>query len=376
MMVPLELSTPNNAHAKRRESRPAVQCDCHTSGWWRMLWKTQAALISAVLALAVCQPLFADEVVMKNGDRLSGQVISMENQTLRLETSYAGEIAIRWDQVATLEPDSDAHVILQDKTAAQGMLKTTGAGQLEVKTDALSEPLRFSAGRVTAINPPPEPPVKFKGRMNAGLDVKKGNTDTEAYYLDGELEARTEKNRYTFGGEANREEESGEETADNWLLYTAYDHFLTQKWFLYTKAGFEQDDFQDLNLRTTISAGSGYQFFESEMKNLSVRGGLAYVNEDYSVANQDNDYTAGLWNVQYDHYLFDKFFQFFHHHEGIVSLEDAEDILLRTRTGLRIPLRKGFHTTLQYNWDWDNAPTPGTDRVDERYLLTLGYSWE
>jgi len=338
--------------------------------------KKVIALICVVFILAFCRILLADEVQMKNGDRITGTIIKMENKQLTVTTSYAGEIAIKWEQVESIETDSVVHVVLGDETSAHGILRSTKTGELRLETAQVMEPLRFHVAQVEGINPPSEPPVKFTGRANAGIDVKKGNTDTEAYHIDGELEARTAKNRYTVGAEANREEESGKKTADNWLLYTSYDHFVTQKWFFYTNANFEQDDFKDLNLRTTVGAGSGYQFFESELKNLSVRGGLAYVNADYSVDDLDNDYTAGRWAVKYDQYFFDKFFQFFHHHEGLISLEDTEDMVIRTRTGLRIPLRKGFNTTVQYNWDWDNAPAPGIERVDERYLLTLGYSWQ
>lgn len=372
----LEESVPNDKCVERNGSRLMVQHDRSISRWWRMFWKAEIALACVLFTLTVYRPLLADEVVMKNGDRLSGQIVKMENRALTVKTSYAGDISVQWDQVASVRTDSVVHVILEDKTAAHGIVETTDTGELQLKTDTLAQPLQFSIDRVAGINPPSEPPMKFKGRVNAGMDVKKGNTDTEAHHVDGELEARTEKNRYTFGGEANREEESGEETADNWLLYTIYDHFLTQKWFFYTNANFEQDDFKDLNLRTIIGAGSGYQFFESEIINLSIRGGIAYVNEDYSVADQDDSYSAGQWNVKYDHYFFNKLIQFFHHHDGIVSLEDAKDLLIRTRTGLRIPLLKRFNATVQYNWDWDNTPAPGNDRVDERYLFTLGYGWE
>jgi putative salt-induced outer membrane protein YdiY len=278
--------------------------------------------------------------------------------------------------VDIVETDSPVRVVLGDQATVHGILQTTETGELQLDSDQMAEPLKFSITNVSGINPPDKPAVKFTGRINAGVDIKKGNTDTEAFHVDGELEARTEKNRYTAGAEANREEESGNKTADNWLLYMSYDRFLTQKWFFYTNANFEQDDFKDLNLRTTVGAGSGYQFFESKPINLSVRGGLAYVNVDYSVDDQDNDYSAGRWAVKYDEYFFDDFLQFFHLHEGIVSLEDTEDIVIRTRTGLRIPLRKGFNTTVQYNWDWDNSPAPGKDRVDQRYLITLGYGWE
>ncbi len=176
---------------------------------------------------------------MKNGDRLSGQIIGMKNHTLTIETPYAGQINIQWDQVTSIETDSIVHVVLEDKTAGHRIVKKTETGELKLKTENLMEPLRFSISQVEFINPPIEPSVKFKGGVNAGIDINKGNTDTDAYYLDGELVARTKKNRYTVGGEVNREEESGEETADNWFLYTSYDHFLTQKWYFYTKANFE-----------------------------------------------------------------------------------------------------------------------------------------
>ena len=338
--------------------------------------KLETAVISFLLVMALWQPLGADEVTMKNGDRISGEIIRMENGMLTIKPSYAGELSLQWEEVASMTTDATVKVLLEDDSALHGRVTGVEAGKLRLEAAAFPEPLQFSTDRVTGINPPSPPLVTFKGRVNVGMDVKKGNTDTEAYYGDGELVARTDKNRYAIGGEINQEEESGQETADNWMLYMMYDHFLTQKWFIYTKAGFEQDDFKDLNLRTTLGAGSGYQFFESAKKNLAVRGGLAYVSEDYSVEGQDEDYSAGLWQVEYDHFLVDRLLQFFHHHQGTVSLEDSEDLLIQTRTGLRIPLSKGFNTTFQYNWDWDNAPTPGTDRVDERYLFTLGYSWE
>jgi putative salt-induced outer membrane protein YdiY len=342
-----------------------------------MSLKRVIVIVCAVVFTAgICESLLADELRMKNGDRMTGTVVKMEDKILVFKTSYAGDIPIKWEAVEAVKTDSPVQVVLEDKTSARGILKTMEDGNLQLETDQLVEPLRFVLGHVEGINPPSKPLVNFTGRVNAGVDVKKGNTETDAYTVDGELEARTEKNRYTVGAEANREEESDEKTADNWLLYMSYDHFLTQKWFFYTNADFEQDKFKDLNLRTTVGAGSGYQFFESERKNLSVRGGPAYVNEDYTVDGEDNDYAAGRWAVKYDQYFFDTFVQLFHLHEGTVSLEDTKDIVIRTRTGLRLPLGKGFNTTVQYNWDWDNSPAPDTDRVDERYLMTLGYSWE
>ncbi|MDY6974369.1 MAG: DUF481 domain-containing protein, partial [Thermodesulfobacteriota bacterium] len=225
-----------------------------------------------------CRVSLADELQMKNGDRLTGAIVKMEDNILLFNTSYAGDIQIKWEDVEALKTDSPVQVVLEGEISARGILQTAETGKLQLTTDQLAAPLLFTPGQVGGINPPAEPPVKFTGRVNAGLDIKKGNTESDAYTLDGKLEARTEKNRYTVGAEANREEESDEKTADNWLLYMSYDHFLTKKWFFYTSADFEEDEFKDLNLRSAVGAGLGYQFFESKQKNLALECGLSYVN--------------------------------------------------------------------------------------------------
>ena len=38
----------------------------------------------------------ADEVRLINGDKLTGQVVRMEEEKLVLKTTYAGEITIAW----------------------------------------------------------------------------------------------------------------------------------------------------------------------------------------------------------------------------------------------------------------------------------------
>ena len=137
---------------------------------------------------------------------------------------------------------------------------------------------------------------------------------------------------------------------------------------------FEKDEFKDLNLRSSIGAGVGYQFFETPLTNLSLEAGLAYVNEDFE-EGVDDDYPAGRWSLDFDRYLVDKIIQFFHFHEGFIGLEDTDDFFIRTRTGLRVPVYKNIKATVQYNFDYDKSPTPGREKEDEMFIFTLGYYW-
>ncbi|MFH1293721.1 MAG: DUF481 domain-containing protein [Pseudomonadota bacterium] len=334
-------------------------------------------ILMLILSATGMATTYADEIHLKNGDRMTGRVITMEDDKLVIKTSYAGEITVKWSEISTLKTDDAIQVILSDETSLKGATKPAENGKMKMKMGKIVETVSFDLAAVRSINPKPkalEPAVKIKGHINAGLTTAKGNSDMATHHLDGEFVARTKKNRYTIGAEFNRSEDKGDKTANNALGSVKYDHFLSKKWFLYSNASFEKDEFKDLNLRTALGVGAGYQFLETESTNLSLETGLAYVNTDYDQGT-DSSYPAGRWSVNFDRYFFDKIVQFFHFHEGFVGFEDTNDIFIRSRTGLRLPIYKKFNVTAQYNLDWDKSPKPGREKTDEIYLLTLGYQW-
>ena len=328
--------------------------------------------------LAVLYPfqfLLADQVRLKNGDVLSGTILSMEGQTLVLETDYAGRLTIKWDHVSNVESKTPLQVVLSDQTSLLGQPKPAEEGRMKLKMGKIVETASFDLTEVQAINPQEEKGVELKGRINLGLTSTSGNTDTESRHLDAEIVARTEKNRYTAGVEYNQEEDHDELTAKNYLGYAKYDHFLTRKWYAYGQTLFEKDEFQDLNLRSTIGTGAGYQFFETETTNLYLEAGPSFVNEDFEMA-EDRSTMAGRWALNFDRYFFDDFMQFFHFHEGYQGLEDSDVFVFRSRTGLRFPLSDHLRSTIQYNYDWTKDPPQDEEKEDTKYIITLGYEFQ
>ncbi|MCK4951735.1 MAG: DUF481 domain-containing protein, partial [Gammaproteobacteria bacterium] len=146
------------------------------------------------------------------------------------------------------------------------------------------------------------------------------------------------------------------------------------KWYLYTNGTFKEDKFKDLDLRSSIGLGAGYQYYESDPLNLLLEAGLNYVNEDFIAAN-DDDYMAFRWGLKYDQKFFKDWIKAFHEHEGLQGIEDKEDLIISSKTGLRFFFIKNVEATGQLNADWENSPAPGTKRTDLTYLLTFGYHW-
>lgn len=335
--------------------------------------------------LSLCLTLFfmnvdaalADQIQLKNGDHISGTLTRMVDNKVTFKTAYAGEISINWEAVTAIRTDLPVRVVLSDGTSLDGIIEPAENGKIVLRVSRIIETVSFDMTEVKSINPRPEiaePAVKLKGHVNMGASVTRGNTKTDSYHIDAELIARTAHNRYTVGGEFNYAEDEGEKTVNKAIGYMKYDHFLNAKWYLYGNALFEKDEFKDLNFRAALGTGAGYQFFETPLTNLSVEAGLTYINEDFDLG-QDDSYPGGRWALNFDRYLFQKAVQFFHFHEGFVGFEDAGDIFIRSRTGLRFRLYKNFIATTQFNFDWDNSPAPGREKSDEMFLLTLGYQF-
>lgn len=61
-----------------------------------MMGYLRICCLGMVLVGMLAGPVFADQVEMKNGDRISGVIVTVEKGLLIINTSYAGQITIKW----------------------------------------------------------------------------------------------------------------------------------------------------------------------------------------------------------------------------------------------------------------------------------------
>lgn len=73
-------------------------------------------LIMVTVGFFIAGNSLADEVRLRNGDKLTGQVVRIETDKLILKTTYAGEITIAWKEVASIGTDDSVKVVLKDET--------------------------------------------------------------------------------------------------------------------------------------------------------------------------------------------------------------------------------------------------------------------
>ncbi len=332
------------------------------------------ALSSAFVSVAAQ----AATVTFSNGDRLSGELLQVDADTLRFSSGMLGEVSIPWDKVQAVvsdegmnifrpgqdqDPDNDNQASVEDGNAAiaQTAQQEFAAASQDAEAVAPSQPLLDEA-------------MKYSGQLDVGGTFNRGNSNDDQFSILGELTARTSQRRYTFGLVVNEGRSFGVTTVSNRRLQGQYDAFLNERDFLFVRARAEQDEMADLDLRAALGGGVGRQFIDNEATKLSAQVGVNYVNEAYADGNDQSFPTLSM-GLKLDHQFFERRLVYFQYMDVDTSMRDTSDTLLRTRLGLRVPITQGLNVSTQLNHDYANQPAAGKKKSDTALIFSVGYGF-
>jgi len=219
----------------------------------------KSAILAGFLTVIFVSTVNADELVMKNGDHLQGIVISMSLGKLVFKTSYAGEITIKWDEIASLTTKEPLEAYLRNEKTLMGKMKVNKDGALILQPADGSPPVPISMAQVKTLEHP-KPPTgwDFSGNVSAGVSKETGNTNTQKYKLIANATISKSSHEIKLYGEFHKEWSKEKLSKDNGLGSATYKHFLTKKWFAFGNGTAQMDKFADLDLLGNVAAGPGY----------------------------------------------------------------------------------------------------------------------
>jgi hypothetical protein len=123
----------------------------------------------------------ADEIRFRNGDRLTGKIVSMEGSKLRIDTALAGEVTVEWQQVATFSSDEPIELRFPDGSIVVGKMAAAEDGQVQLVESAQLAPQTFSLSQTEYVNPPFG---EWSGKLIASAALTRGNSHTTGGLLD------------------------------------------------------------------------------------------------------------------------------------------------------------------------------------------------
>lgn len=318
---------------------------------------------------------YADEIVFKNGDRLTGTVSRLEEHKVTIDSAMAGSVSVDIDKIRTLSTDKPMDVLTGDSKLRRVKLDAAGDGRVKLIPTS-GEPASEVA--VRDIRSAYEPISKWHGNVQAGAAVTTGNSQTEAVHASLELTRRMQRDRITATGQYNygRQHESGKDettvSADNWMGSGKYDHFLGDKLYEYVNGAAEHDAVANLDYRLTPGVGLGYQWIETSRTNINTEAGFSYVYEDYSKGDT-NQFLAGRLAYHVDHMLNDRV-KLLHDFEILPSLENMGECLIHADAGIRVNLKGNWFAQFTVDLKYNSQPADDAQSTDVGYLTTLG--WE
>jgi putative salt-induced outer membrane protein YdiY len=238
--------------------------------------------------------LFADQVTLKNGDRLTGTVVKSDGKELVLHTDAAGDVTLKFDAIQEIKTDAELHVTVKGGKTAVGPV-TTSDGKLEVATKTAGT-VEVPKADVTLIRNDAEQQAYEKslhpglmhgwnGGLNVGFSVARGNSETENLALAFNAMHPTLHDKITLYA-------SSINTTNNLATPSTvanlnqgglrYDRDIRPGVFVFGAADFMSNALQFLDLRQVYSGGFGYHAIKSDRTVLDFFGGINYTHETYS----------------------------------------------------------------------------------------------
>ena len=256
----------------------------------------QTVLISGFLCLCATAAE-ADQLTLKNGDRLSGIIVKADAKTLLLKTDFAGDINLQWDAVTSIVSSQSLHLTLKDGQTIVGTVSTTD-GKFEVATEETG-PVAAAKDAVVAVRNDAEQKAYddqidrlrhphltdfWSGLLDTGLSLTRGNSESVTYSLSGKAARVTDRDKisvYTTAVYANS-------TVNGLNSTTAHairggvrgDLNVSEHLFVFGFTDFEYDKFQDLDLRNVVGGGLGYHVIKTKATTFDLFAGGDY-DQDY-----------------------------------------------------------------------------------------------
>jgi uncharacterized protein DUF481 len=361
------------------ECRPTTVMECENSMKAQSVVNIQAVILSCVFFSGTS--LFAlessDVIVMKNGDRLTGEIKGLSAGVLYISIDYIlGTSSVEWSKVTHLESKQLFVVKTEDGSAYTGTLKTTntpGGRPMEIAVAEASGKAVIESPEIVQMEVTSSKFFqRFNGSINTGVIYSKGNESTQ-YNLGSQIEYPRERWGAAASFNSTLSSSTGTTASTrNQLDLGAYRLMRWNNWFYKGLGGVLQSSEQGIIHQTTFGGGVGRYLKNSNLARISVLVGFAGQNTAYQQDIASQNLAFGLVAANLQFFRFDKT-------NGSVSailmpgISDPNRVKFNLNASYYIKLTGNLSWNVSVYDNWDSKPPDGLSGSD--YGSSSGLSW-
>lgn len=313
----------------------------------------------------------ADKVQITGGAVIIGHISGADDEQVDIHTDYAGILHVDISRIkhVVLGPDRDIEL-------PEGIMVLTQPRQqrpVTPKPEAAKAPVAKAPAK-----PPPPAKETNKWKLEAGINLagKSGNSERFDVALAGEAVLEREHDRFNLYGKYLYGTNRGVRSTDETILGGRYTSFFFDKIGFFFRQEIEQDDFENILLRSTTASGITYRVRKEERLSIEARTGFSYRYENY---RDDGSEDFPGMDFGFDvNWHFIEWARFIGSYTFLPSVDDFNDFIIEQDSGFNLPLddekiwKLRFGVTSHYN----NQPDRGREKLDLRYYARFIATWQ
>lgn len=315
-----------------------------------------------------------DTVRLKNGDRITCEITSLNRGVLAISTDPLGKVSVHWGQVAGLESPRAFNLQLASGERYFGSLQASPPDQIIMALSAggaVTVPLTDVVALV---------PIgrsfwrRLDGTLDVGFSFAQANLETRAT-LNSTTNYRSQ--HYHLGltlssQVTTREDVEREYRADIHLNLSRY---LSRRWYVIGWGAFQQNDELALDLRLVGGAGVGRELVHTNRRLWSIYGGAAFTRELY-VGEPTAESTEAAFGGQLDFFApEDSDFSITNRAVSYVNIGGRRRVRLELQGSWRHEFLDDFYWSLNGFESFDSDPPADEKKNDSGVSVAFGWKF-
>jgi hypothetical protein len=322
-----------------------------------------------------------DVIVLKNGDRVTGEIAQLEYGLLALETDDMGTINIEWSAIATIDSQYTFEVQIVGGLRHSGIISTSDDGQQLVVRDegsgravALADVVRIEELESGFWQ-------RVSGSMSVGFNytkstgIRTSNLNISSQYQGDEIKA-------TLDISAAETSSPDTETSERENITSTVQFQRERPSFLMLLNTLERNDELGIDARLTTGAGLARYFAQDQDSEIMLLAGVVanqeWVSDEAEILQQDPSQQSleGVLGASW---------RIFRFNEPEISLASTAYLYPsltesgRYRGNLDVSLRREFFSDFFFDISlyesYDSDPPSGGETTDYGIITSLGYKF-
>jgi hypothetical protein len=321
--------------------------------------------------------LKTDVVLMKNGDRITCEIRSLEQGQLTVKQEYASStVVFDWSKVDNIQTKQPFVVVNDKGNAFSGHVSETADGH--IVTVAGANEVRIPHDEVVSIQQTGETFLRsLRGDVDLGLSFAQSNAQKNVT-LQGDLTYQA--TTHLAGLSANSQFTSQKEVSDTnetTLKSEYFEQLRKSAWYGGAIANFLSSSEQQIDLRTTLGGALATRPIYTNRTNLSLIAGLAFTSEKdksdtESTANKrglDSAFALQFSTFRFDSTTFDTTVWVY------PSLTTPGRVRMTLNQDVYYKFYKDFYVRASFYDNYDNRPVVGAPPNNLGVSSTVGWSF-